>query len=247
MLTITVRQGDCLELMAQVADASINLILCDLPYGITQNKWDKIIPFDKLWAEYKRILAKNGVIALHCQQPFTTQLISSNYDMFRYCWYWHKNMPTGFLNANRRPMSNVEEIAIFTSGQGLYQPQFIEGKAHIRGHKSNYHSSNYGNFEREQGLEHTEYYPTQVLNIPVEVDRNGHPTQKPVALEEYFIKTYCKEAFTVMDNCMGSGTTGVAAMNCECNFIGFELSSEYYNTAVNRMKNSLFCSLYDFI
>lgn len=326
-------QGDCLIQMTKIPDGSVDLILCDLPYGITDCKWDKVIPTDKLWAEYRRVLKTNGVAALFGAQPFTTELISSNRTDFRYVWYWLKNSATGFTYARYQPMRRVEDIAVFvcntpgknnqgkhqklreymieelrlsgftrkdvdrvlgncmsshyfTSGQqfsiptednyrklqdatGRFAREYAEILAEWRGGMGSKPGSNeQGSTYNPQGLvaiadgeakkrpkkalsretvykiggQHKEYTP-RFTNWPKNVlefgsERGLHPTQKPVALLEYLIKTYTNEGETVLDNCMGSGSTGVAAKRTGRHFIGIELDEHYFNIAKQRIETS---------
>lgn len=238
--------GDCLKLMKDIPDGSIDMILCDLPYGTTACKWDTVIHFEPLWEQYKRIIKDNGAIVLTASQPFTSALIMSNIEMFRYCWYWIKKRPTGFANSKKQPMRNVEEITIFYNKYGAYKPQGLirvdkinknsksTGGDSIRGNVLE--STNKGSL-RTPGKEFiTEFsnYPRQTLEYSADSNKL-HPTQKPVALMEYLIKTYTNENETVLDNCMGSGTTGVACKNLNRNFIGIELDENYFNIAKERI------------
>lgn len=233
---IRTAQGDCLELMREIPDSSVDLILCDLPYGTTRNKWDSILPLDELWRHYKRIC--RGAIVLTAQSPFDKVLGASNLSMLRYEWIWRKEAGTGFLNAKRAPLKAHENILVFYDRMPTYNPQMRQGFAPYRAKYSakNLMSSNYGD-AKDCGVVEKEYegrYPLTVLDVPR--DRlKAHPTQKPVALMEYLIRTYTNEGDTVLDNCMGSGTTGVAAVNTGRHFIGFELDSAYYATATARI------------
>lgn len=228
--------GDCLEIMQNIPDKSIDMILCDLPYGITQNKWDSVIPFEKLWGRYNRIIKDNGAIVLHCCQPFTSALIQSNIKNFKYCWVWDKHYCRGFLNAKKQPLRCHEDIAVFYKKQCVYNPQMTKGKFRIKGH-SNKQRGCYGDYNSFY-TQNNDYYPKSILDFAgVPVTELLHPTQKPVALLEYLIKTYTNEDDTVLDNCMGSGSTGVAALNTNRNFIGIELDLEYYNLAQQRIYN----------
>ncbi len=234
-------QGDCLEIMKDIPTGSVDMILCDLPYGTTDCKWDEIIPLDKVWKEYERIIKENGVIALTSAQPFTTKLINSNKKLYRYNWYWIKNMVTGFAFAKSQPLRKVEEICIFYKKKPMYNAQGLvkvkKPKAKYRNpRKANpidtaYSTRLYGEYVSEWTN-----YPTNVLNIKTE--RGLHPTQKPVELCEYLIKTYTDEGMTVLDNCMGSGTTGVACMNTNRRFIGIEMDENYFHVALNRISNA---------
>ena len=231
---MTLLQGDCLELMKDIPDKSIDLILCDLPYGTTQNKWDTIIPFDKLWAQYNRIIKDNSAILLFSQMPFGANLIMSNPKMFRYEWIWEKENSTGFLNAKKMPLKKHENILVFYKHLPTYNPQMREGfKSYSQ--TQGRHSSNYGAYE-EGHITSSDgtRYPIDIIEF--NRDKSGlHPTQKPIALLEYLIKTYTNEGDTVLDNCMGSGSTGVACINTNREFIGMELDEKYYKIACERL------------
>lgn len=316
--------GDCLEIMKDIPDKSIDMILCDLPYGTTQNKWDSIIPLDKLWEQYKRIIRDGGIIALFSQTPFTQILGNSNLEMLKYEWVWNKKRTTGFLNSKKMPMKQHENILIFyetysdiydttnmfnelkqymisekekaglnnkqmkqllnnnmgahyftTKSQftipneenyiklqstgyfnrpyeeiksiyikelnkskkniNTYNPQMKQGKPYISQNKAG--SSNYGKFNTEHKIiNNGERFPKDILGFAPETGL--HPTQKPVALLEYLIKTYTNEKETVLDNCMGSGSTGVACINTNRNFIGIELDKNYFQIAKERIENA---------
>ena len=230
---MTLLQGDCLELMKQVPDKSIDLILCDLPYGTTQNKWDTVIPFDKLWKQYNRIIKDNGAIVLFSQMPFGANLIMSNPKMFRYEWVWEKDNATGFLNAKKMPLKIHENILVFYKHLPTYNPQMRTGFKPYKTIQGR-HSSNYGDYEQGHITESNgERYPIDIIKFNKE---NGlHPTQKPVALLEYLVKTYTNEGDTVLDNCMGSGSTGVACKNTNREFIGMELDENYFKIACDRL------------
>ncbi len=236
---ITIYHGDCLEIMPTLQAASVDLVLCDLPYGTTQNKWDAVIPFNALWVEYERVCV--GAIVLTASQPFTSALVMSNAKGFRYSWTWDKvNRITGFLNAKRQPLRNVEDILVFWPGkQTTYNPQMAAGKPYRVSPAKVQHSDNYGG-QKPVPLRVNEgtRYPTALLVIPG--DERGtvgriHPTQKPVALMEYLIKTYTNPGDTVLDNCMGSGTTGVACVNTGRSFIGIEIEERYCEIAAKRL------------
>lgn len=216
--------------MPQLPDASVDMILCDLPYGTTACAWDSVIPFDALWAEYRRVIKPRGAIVLTAAQPFTTDLIASNRGMFRYCWYWVKNMVTGCLLANKRPMRRIEDIVVFAKSGPNYFPQGLsKSKRKRSGTKGEYcNKTKFHEYEQE-----FENYPTNFLEIASE---NGlHPTQKPVGLWEYLIKTYTLPGDVVLDNCAGSGTTGVACINTGRRFICMEREEKYIEVIGERI------------
>lgn len=242
-MSYKIKQGDCLELMPKVANESIDMILCDLPYGVTRNAWDSIIPLDKLWGEYKRIIKPNGAICLFCDGMFMAKLMMSNTPMWRYNLVWDKVLISGFLNANRMPLRQTEEIAVFYKKLPTYNPQFTQGNPlHSKGsaYKTKpFKNSNYGDFEitDDSRAGSTEKYPTNLVRFQkTHPSATIHPTEKPVALCEWLIKTYTNEGEIVLDNCMGSGSTGVAALNTNRNFIGFELDEGYFNIAKERIE-----------
>jgi site-specific DNA-methyltransferase (adenine-specific) len=226
-------QGDCLDVMKDIADQSIDLILCDLPYGITKNKWDVIIPFDELWLHYNRIIKKNGAIILFGSQPFTTMLISSNMKDFRYCLVWEKNKFSDFLNAKRKPMKTNEDLCIFYKKQPTYNIQYWYSTPYLRWNTQSSvdKQSNYGKHNENVAKSDGQRLPTTVLKFN-RVERPKHPTQKPVDLLEWLIKSYTNEGDNVLDNCMGVGSTGIAAKNQNRNFVGIELDEEYFKQAV---------------
>jgi site-specific DNA-methyltransferase (adenine-specific) len=267
-LSLQLLFGDCLVEMNKIADGSVDLILCDLPYGTSDRKgvegkgnnrlleWDTVIPLDQLWEQYKRILKPLGTVVLTADQPFTSQLILSNLEWFKYEWIWKKKKTTGFLLANYRPMKCTEDVVVFSSGGAAaaskngknmtYNPQgLIEKNV-----KKKNNAKRLGNFlhnpehmgKNNKLLHETEYeqkytnYPSEIIEFGLDKG-NTHPTQKPVALMEYLIKTYSNQGETVLDNCMGSGTTGVACMNTNRNFIGIEMDEEYYSIAKKRIES----------
>lgn len=242
----TLWQGDCLELMQLLPDNSIDMVLCDLPYGTTACKWDTVIPFEPLWAQYRRVAKRNAAIVLTASQPFTTALIASNMREFRYCWVWAKSRVTGFANAKVQPLRCVEDVAVFYRARPTYNPQGLTridavkrnggtvGGDSLRGDTAK--SAGRGSL-RTAGAEYVQEftgYPRQVLNIGSE-SKTAHPTQKPVALMEYLIRTYTHEGETVLDNCMGSGTTGVACINTGRQFVGMERDAGHFATAATRI------------
>ena len=234
MADVTLWNGDCLELMCDIPDGSIDLVLCDLPYGITQNKWDTIIPFEFLWEQYRRVIKKNRAIVLTASQPFTSALVNSKPDWFRYALVWEKSKATGHLNAKRMPMKIHEDIIVFSKGVPLYNPQGLIQFNKITKRGDN--GSNFGKSGTENFQEFTNY-PRSILKFANE-NKPIHSTQKPVALMEYLIKTYTNEGDMVLDNCMGSGTTGVACVNTNRKFIGIELDKGYFDIAKQRIENA---------
>ena len=226
--------GDCLELMKNIPDKSIDMILCDLPYGTTHCKWDTVIPFDELWKQYNRIIKDNGAIVLFGKQPFTSQLINSNLKNYKYNLIWKKNNHDNPLQAKRRFLNITEDIVVFYKKQCCYNPQGLVKVDKItrqgRGQSMAYVGSDRAN---EYKQEYTNY-PRNILEFARDA-KNVHPTQKPVALLEYLIKTYTNEGDTVLDNCMGSGSTGVACVNTNREFIGMELDEKYFNIAKERL------------
>ena len=243
---MTLLQGDCLELMKDIPDKSIDLILCDLPYGTTRNSWDEVIPFDKLWAQYNRIIKDNGAILLFAQGKFYVNLVSSNMKMFRYDLVWDKELVSGFLNAKRMPLRRHEQVAVFYKHLPTYNPQFTQGKPlHSKGtsyKEKELTNNNYGDFKAtdDDRAGSTEKYPISIMKFQKpHPSVCVHPTEKPVALLEYLVKTYTNEGDVVLDNCMGSGSTGVACQNTNREFIGMELDEDYYKLACERIKKEV--------
>lgn len=246
MTNIRLWQGDCLELMKDIEDESIDMICCDLPYGTTACKWDTVIPFDLLWEQYERIIKSNGAIVLTGSQPFTSKLVLSNTKMFKYCWVWEKSNPSNIACANRMPLKYHEDIAVFYNKQPTYNKQMIErdelGKKRLQ-NKNNpirFSGSDITNTKGKTKEYDINKYdenlknPSTVLKIKSERGKL-HPTQKPLALMEYLIKTYTNEGDLVLDNTMGSGSTGVACKNLNRKFIGIELDEEYFKIAQSRI------------
>lgn len=229
---------DCLEGMKKIDDKSIDMILCDLPYGTTQCKWDTIIPFEPLWKQYERIIKDNGAIVLFGSEPFSSQLRLSNLKLYKYDWIWDKVKGTGFLNAKRQPMRNHEIISVFYKKQCLYNPQKTTGHNRKQSYRSkDLQTDVYGEMKNDYTYDSTERYPRSIQVFSTDTQNSSlHPTQKPVALCEYLIKTYTNEGDLILDNCMGSGTTAIAAINTNRNFIGFELDTTYYNLANERIQ-----------
>lgn len=239
MSEIKLYNDDCFNVFPQIADKSVDMILCDLPYGTTRNKWDSVLPFDKLWEEYERVIKDDGAIVLFSDGMFEAELMVSNKKLWRYNLVWKKGERTsGFLNANRMPLRNHETICVFYKKLPVYNPQFTEGRPlHGKGTKifseeNSFVNNNYGDYkptdDKRKG--ETRKYPKSVLNFerphpPI------HPTQKPVDLLEWLVRTYTNEGMTVLDNCMGVGSTGIACKNLNRNFIGIEITERYYKIA----------------
>ena len=235
MTSPNLMHGDCLELMQSLPDGSVDMILCDLPYGTTACKWDTVILFEPLWAQYKRIAKPNAAIVLTASQPFTTALISSNMKAFKYCWLWKKPQGVDPFMAKHRPLNNVEDVCVFSFGKPLYCAQLVTGKAYtVTRDKQPRINEVTGAKMCLSKTENTgSRLPTRVLEFNQQ--RGHHPTQKPVALMEYLIRTYTNEGETVLDNCMGSGTTGVACVNTNRSFIGIEQDDKYFELAKKRI------------
>jgi len=233
-------EGDCLEVMKEIPDKSVDMILCDLPYGTTACKWDTIIPFEPLWEQYERIIKDNGAIVLFGSQPFTSQLINSNLKLFKYCLVWEKERPSNPALAKNQFMKWHEDICIFGKNKTKFNPQMeIRKEKNKRNNKLGitHNSDVYGNFKLQQGNGMADFkYPSSVLKFNVQ--RGLHPTQKPVALFEYLIKTYTQPGEIVLDNCIGSGTTAVAALNTGRFFIGIEKEPKYVEIARKRVEQA---------
>ena len=231
--------GDCLEVMKEILDKSIDMILCDLPYGVTQNKWDKILSFDALWEQYLRIGKPNAIYALFGSQPFSSKLVLSNIKMYKHEWIWIKNRGSNFANTVREPMKEHESIFIFSNGRWTYNKQMQErtggGASRVKyAFNTISKSTNYREFETPPSPQGKLRVPSSWQKFNVEVKL--HPTQKPVELLRYLIRTYTNEGDTVLDNCMGSGSTGVAALQEKRNFIGIELDEKYFQIAKERIE-----------
>lgn len=229
--------GDCLELMKEIPDASVDMVLCDLPYGTTQNKWDSVIPLDLLWMQYRRVIKDGGAIVLHAGQPFSSVLTCSNLEQFKYQWTWVKTKITGVLNAKKMPVRKHEQVLVFAPGKTIYNAQGLIACDVTRTDKVSHSSKNYG---KRGGVEYSQNWtnwPRDVLEIPSQ-GKTVHPTQKPVPLAEYLIRTYTNEGMTVLDNCMGSGTTGVACVNTGRKFIGIEMDAGYFAVAQKRISEA---------
>ena len=235
---IKLYQGDCLEVMDKIPDGSIDMILCDLPYGTTACKWDTVIPFEPLWKQYNRVIKKNGAVVLFGSEPFSSYLRMSNIKNYKYDWYWSKSKPSGHLNAKKQPMRKFESISIFYKKQCVYNPQgLIYGE--FNNNRPSRESKVNGEYtfgiEKDFGISKARNYPNNELKFSNKNNNLVHPTQKPVELLEYLIKTYTNESEMVLDNCMGSGSTGVACKKLNRNFIGIELDEKYYNIAKERI------------
>ena len=235
MEEITLHQGDCLEIMKSIADKSVDAIICDLPYGTTACKWDTVIPFEPLWAQYKRIIKDNGAIVLFASQPFTTALISSNINNFKYNWVWKKPQGVDPFQVKNRPLNNIEDICVFGIKKPTYIPQMEVGSPYkITRDKQSRINEVTGALMKETTTVNDGFrYPTRILEFKQQ--RGLHPTQKPVDLLGYLVKTYTNQGDTVLDNCMGSGTTGVACKNLGRKFIGIEQDQTYFEIAKNRI------------
>lgn len=247
MKDVELWQGDCLELMKDIPDGSVDLVLTDPPYGTTDCKWDSVIPFDPMWEQLNRIIKPNGAIVLFSQQPFTSACVSSNYKMFRYEWIWQKPQGSGFLNAQKMPLKVHENILVFYKKLPTYNPQFWKSTPYASENKivggRQYRKLQCRKTESLDGKR----YPIDVIKFNLEKERYNskkiktdkmHPTQKPVALLEYLIRTYTNEGETVLDFTAGSGSTGVACVNTNRNFIGIELDDGYFNIAKKRIEEA---------
>lgn len=235
-------QGDCLEIMQDIDNSSVDMILCDLPYGVTNNKKDIVIPFIKIWKQYERIIKDNGVIALFAQGLFYVDLVSSNRKLFRYDLVWDKKLTSGFLNCNRQPLRKHEQIAIFYKKQPTYNPQFSIGEpSHSKGYCLNRHKNrNYGKYDEVDNTSKNTYdkFPTSILEYQkIHPSKAVHPTQKSIELSKYLIKTYTNENELVLDNCIGSGTTAIACIETNRHYIGIELQQEYVDIANKRISD----------
>jgi site-specific DNA-methyltransferase (adenine-specific) len=240
---VNLHLGDCLDILPTLADNSVDMVLVDLPYGTTACKWDSIIPLDKLWEQYNRICKEDGAMVFTAAQPFTTILAASNFDNFRYEWIWEKPQGTNPMNVKVMPLKSHENITVFYKKKPTYNPQMWHSTPY-NGFSSD--TSKIGEVYGSAKSKHRDNpegsrYPKTVLKFKQE--KGLHPTQKPVALMEYLIKTYSNEGETVLDNCMGSGTTGVACVNTNRDFIGIEMDETYFNISKNRINNPLLSSM----
>ena len=250
-MNVELINGDCLEEMKKIPDGSVDMILCDLPYEVLNkgNKnasWDRLLPFDQLWEQYNRIIKDNGAIVLFAQGMFTAQLMMSNPDMWRYNLIWDKMFVSGFLNAKKMPMRSHEDILVFYKSLPTYNPQMTTGQP-LHGKGTSYRNKDvtnncYGDIKgtEDDRKGSTEKYPTSIVRFQKPHPSCAvHPTQKSVELCEWLIKTYTNEGETILDNCMGSGTTGVAAINTDRNFIGIELTEKYFKIAEERINSAV--------
>lgn len=235
--------GDCLEKMKDIPDGSIDMIFADLPYGTTYAKWDSIIPMNLLWVEYERIIKDNGAICLTANQPFTSMLVVSKPDWFRCEWIWNKENVNNFGNANRQPLKQHEQVLVFGKKGTVYYPQKTQGKPnHAQGSKQRERTAETNNIDPSKATEDFSgmKFPKTIVTIPKHSSQCGnHPTENPVALMEYFIKTYSLEGETILDNTMGSGSTGVACINTKRDFIGIEKDDHYFEVAKKRIEGYL--------
>ena len=231
---IELMHGDCLELMKDVPDQSVDMILCDLPYGTTACKWDTVIPFEPLWAQYRRVAKRNAAIVLTASQPFTTALIASNMREFRYTWVWEKEQGVNFMLSKKQPLKVHEDVCVFYRDLPAYFPQMTAGKPYVSGKGNSGEVT--GCREKVQTINDGTRYPRSIQQFGRQT--GIHPTQKPVALMEYLIRTYTHEGETVLDNCMGSGTTGVACVNTGRKFIGMEQDAKYFEIAQKRIRDA---------
>ena len=238
---IDLYNDDCLKVLPTLKEKSIDFVLTDLPYGTTDCKWDSVIPFEPMWKELKRIIKDKGCIALFGSEPFSSALRMSNIQNFKYDWIWQKEQGTGFGNAKKQPLRNLEIISIFYKNQCLYNPQKLKGKPYKTKSKSGNHKGSIyegGGLNSIITINKGDRFPLQLLKF--NRDKNKvHPTQKPVALLKYLIKTYTNENDTVLDFTMGSGSTGVACKNANRDFIGIEIDKDYFNIAKERIESIL--------
>ena len=236
----TIYNEDCLVGMKRIPDGSVDMILCDLPYGTTACSWDTIIPFEPLWEQYERVIKDNGAIVLTASQPFTSALVMSNPKMFRYEIIWRKTVASNFALAKKQPLKRHENIAVFYKKQPTYNPRMRKGKPYIdkrdTGERNNFVGEK-STIKRQGIINKGTRYPDTIIEYSNGNNNRLHPTQKPLALMEHLIKTYTNEGETVLDNCMGSGTTAIACLNTDRQYIGFELDEGYYNIAQDRIKN----------
>lgn len=246
-------EGDCLQIMKMFPDRCIDMVLCDLPYGTTQNKWDSVISLDELWAEYKRIVKDNGAIVLTSQGLFTAQLMLSNPKQFKYKWIWEKSKPTNFLNVKKQPLRKYEDVCVFYKKQPTYNPQMIDGEPYDKGVRKNQLSGSYGDFHPVHVHSDGKRYPTDVIYFKTAESEGEviHPTQKPVELGRYFVRTYTNPGDLVLDNTFGSGSFLLSALMEGRNFVGIEKNTDvhlfkekeidYISSAKKRLSNTWNC------
>lgn len=236
--------NNCLDILPTIPNKSIDMILCDLPYGTTKCKWDKVIDLQQIWKQYTRIIKDNGAIALFAVEPFASELRLSNKKMYKYDWIWEKTQATGHLNANRQPLRAYENILIFYKKQPLYNPQKTQNHSPLHSYtkyiKTQNNTELYGRMNKElKGGGNTDRYPRNIIKFASDKQKcKLHTTQKPVALLEYLIRTYTKEKDIVLYSCMGSGSTGIACIETNRDFIGIELDEKYFYVARNRIKEA---------
>ena len=237
MVDIKFIHGDCLEEMPKLADKSIDMILCDLPYGTTACKWDTVIPFEPLWKQYKRLIKDKGAIVLTASQPFTSALVMSNIEWFKYEWIWDKAKAANFPQVKYAPLKIHENVLVFSEGRNHYNPEMVKGQKRQKG--GYFVSGEVAVMDGAPAKVNDIYYPKSILDFSIADNKDAglHPTQKPVALFEYLIRTYTNEGDTVLDNCAGSGTTGIAAMNTGRKFILIEKDASYCDIIKNRIAN----------
>lgn len=237
--TDVIYNEDCLSGMVKIPDHCIDAIICDLPYGSTRNSWDTVIPFDPLWKQYKRVIKEHGAIILFGQGMFTSSLMQSNREWWRYNLIWQKTQPTGFLNSHKMPLRAHEDICVFYKKLPVYNPIMVRGERKVSSAYSKRNcvkSTNYGSHQ-PTGYDSDQRYPISVLCFPKDVQFSSiHPTQKPVALLEWLIKTYTNTGAIVLDNCMGSGSTAIACISTDRKYIGFEIVEKYYQSALERIE-----------
>ena len=236
-MNIDLRCGDCLELMKDIPSGSVDCILADVPYGTTACKWDSVIPFEPMWEQLNRIIKPNGAICIFGSEPFSSALRMSNIKNFKYDWIWEKEQGANFMLCKYQPYKVHEIVSVFSKAKHNYFPQMTEGKPYISGKGTSGEIT--GNRPKVQTKNEGKRYPRSIQRFNTEKNKSTHPTQKPIALLEYLIKTYTNEGETVLDNCMGSGSTGVACINTNRNFIGIELDKGYFDIAQKRITKSI--------
>lgn len=236
-LSYQILQGDALQILPTLEAGSIDAMILDLPYGTTNCNWDSVIPFVPMWEQVKRLLKTRGVFVTTASQPFTSALVMSNLDWFRYCWVWKKSKATGFLDANKRPLNNFEDVVVFSANAPAYNPQMKKGMSHKRGPNGRANPVGVYNGFTDKQTESNEFYPNRIIEF-TSSDATHHPTQKPVSLYSYLIRTYTNPGDTVLDFCAGSFTTGVACIKEGRNFVGIELDEHYFNVGRKRLEEA---------